>query len=125
MNYIYGINPQTGVTEMGYNMMGHWIPRANTDYNYKMSLQQPPAPMQYTPNPSLGRAQQSYNETLAGLQNNPAFNQQAMFSGLSNPMMGMNQSSFGQPTQGSYGAGRFTGGLLGLPSNFNAPTTNT
>lgn len=70
-------------------------------------------------NSALARAQQSYNETLSGLQNNPAFNQQAMFSGLSNPMMGMNQGSFGQPTQGMYGAGRFMGGLL------NSPTTNT
>jgi len=42
-----------------------------------------------------------------------------MFSGLSNPMMGMNQGSFGQPTQGMYGAGRFMGGLL------NSPTLNT
>lgn len=70
-------------------------------------------------NSALARAQQSYNETLSGLQNNPAFNQQAMFSGLSNPMMGMNQGSFGQPTQGMYGAGRFMGGLL------NSPTLNT
>ena len=89
----------------------------------KPTYQAPVQQQQYMPNNSLARAQQSYLSTLMGLQNNPAFNQQAMFSGLSNPMMGMNQGSFGQPTQGSYGAGRFTGGLLGSPLNFNAPTT--
>jgi hypothetical protein len=65
------------------------------------------------------RAQQAYQVALSGINTNPAYNQSAMFSGLSNPMMG----SFGQPSQGMYGAGRFTGGLLGSPSfNFSAPS---
>ena len=115
--YTYAVNPQTGRVEMGMQVMGGWVPRTQLDYNYRMAQQQPviQAPIQ---NPAITRAEQAYQTALAGMNTNPAYNQSAMFSGLSNPMMG----SFGQPSQGMYGAGRFTGGLLGSNMNFSAPS---
>lgn len=26
MQYVYGVNPRTGAVELGYNVMGHWMP---------------------------------------------------------------------------------------------------
>ncbi len=80
-----------------------------------------PAP---APEPSMidtntARAKAAYEAVLASLATSPAYNQSAMFPGLD--LSGYTQYTPAQT--GSYGAGRFTGGLLNAPSfNFNAPT---
>jgi hypothetical protein len=95
---------------------------------YWNSLMQPlmqamkaPAP---APEPSMidantARAKAAYDAVLASLATSPAYNQSAMFPGLD--LSGYTQYTPAQT--GSYGAGRFTGGLLNAPSfNFNAPS---
>lgn len=62
------------------------------------------------------RAQAAYDAVINGMQTNPAYNQSVMFPSLLSP------SAYNQ-LPSLYGAGRFTGGLLGMPSfNYNAPT---
>ena len=68
---------------------------------------------------NIARAKAAYDAVLASLATNPAYNQSAMFPGLD--LSGYTQYTPAQT--GSYGAGRFTGGLLNAPSfNFNAPS---
>jgi len=68
---------------------------------------------------NTARAKAAYDAVLASLATSPAYNQSAMFPGLD--LSGYTQYTPAQT--GSYGAGRFTGGLLNAPSfNFNAPS---
>ena len=68
---------------------------------------------------NTARAKAAYDAVLASLATSPAYNQSVMFPGLD--LSGYTQYTPAQT--GSYGAGRFTGGLLNAPSfNFNAPS---
>jgi len=68
---------------------------------------------------NTARAKAAYDAVLASLATSPAYKQSVMFPGLD--LSGYTQYTPAQT--GSYGAGRFTGGLLNAPSfNFNAPS---
>ncbi len=83
----------------------------------KPTVQEPVQPSMIDAN--TARAKAAYDAVLASLATSPAYNQSAMFPGLD--LSGYTQYTPAQT--GSYGAGRFTGGLLNAPSfNFNAPT---
>jgi hypothetical protein len=74
---------------------------------------------------NTARAKAAYEAVLSNLSSSPAYNQSAMFPGLSSP----SDTQVSQAPMNMYGAGRFlspaqgqqTGGVLGF--NFNAPTT--
>ena len=102
----------------GYNPFGQFLSQ----------MQPKPEPVQPSMvNDNIARAKAAYDAVLSGMSSNPAYNQSAMFPGLSSPS---DIQLLQAPMNMSYGAGRFlsptqgqqTGGVLGF--NFNAPSMN-